>query len=136
MAERQGKIELEIVTPKRVLFSESTDMVVIPGSEGDFGVLEGHAPFLSQVRPGTIDIYDGDKVSVQIFVEGGVAEIRENLCTVLAEKALKVVDIDKTVAEERLVKARANQKGNKDHVDGIDTHEVLAAEAQVLAAHS
>lgn len=136
MAEESGKIKLEVVTPKNVLFSASTDMVVVPGGEGDFGVLVGHAPFLSQVRAGTIDIYDGDKISVQVFVEGGIAEVTAERCTILAEEAQMVIDIDKIVAEERLLKARAKQEGNKGHVEGMDTREVLAAEAQVLAAHS
>ena len=136
MAEEQGKIELEIVTPAKILFSKSADMAVIPGGEGDFGVLAGHAPMLSQIRAGTIDIYDGDKVSTQIFVEGGIAEITAVRCTVLAEEALMVADIDKTAAEERLLKARVAQDGDKDHVDGLDMGEVVAAEAQVTATHS
>ena len=136
MAEKEGKIELEIVTPGKLLFSDSTNMVVVPGGEGDFGVLAGHAPMISQVRAGTIDIYDGDKISTQIFVEGGIAEVTSKRCTVLAEEASMVLDIDKTVAGERLLKARAAQKGDKDFVDGLDTPEVVAAEAQVSAAQN
>ena len=136
MTEKEGKIEVEIVTPVKLLFSESADLVVIPGGEGDFGVLAGHAPIISQVRAGTIDIYNGDKVSTQIFVEGGIAEVTSKRCTVVAEEALMTVDIDKTVAEERLLRARAAQEGDKDHVDGLDTPEVVTAEAQVSAAHS
>ena len=136
MAEKEGKIEVEIVTPVKLLFSESTNMVVIPGGEGDFGVLTGHAPIISQVRAGTIDIYKGDKVSTQIFVEGGIAEVTSERCTVLAEDALMVEDIDKTVAKNRLLKARAAQEGEKGFVDGLDTPEVVAAEAQVSAIQS
>jgi F-type H+-transporting ATPase subunit epsilon len=136
MAEKVGKIELEIVTPVKLLFSESTNMVVIPGGEGDFGVLVGHAPMISQVRAGTIDIYNGDKVSTQIFVEGGIAEVTSKRCIVLAEEAVMVVDIDKKAAEERLLKARAAQEGDKNYVDGLDAPEVVAAEAQVSAAQS
>ena len=93
MVEKQGKIEIEIVTPAKLLFSERTDLVVIPGGEGDFGVLTGHAPLLSQVRPGTIDIYEGDKVSAQIFVEGGFVDVTAKRCTVLAEEALSLIHI-------------------------------------------
>jgi len=134
MAEEQGKIELEIVTPAKLLFSKNADMVVVPGSEGDFGIMPGHAPMLSQVRAGTIDVYDGDKVSTQIFVEGGIAEVSAERCTVLAEEALMVADIDKSAAEERLQQARAAQDGDKEHVDGLDTPELVAAEAQVAAS--
>ena len=136
MAEEQSKIELEIVTPEKILFSESANMVVVPGDEGDFGVMAGHAPMLSQVRAGTIDVYEGDKVSTQIFIEGGIAEVTAERCTVLAEEAIMVVDIDKSAAEERLQRARAAQDGDKDYVDGLDTPEVVAAEAQVAAIHS
>jgi F-type H+-transporting ATPase subunit epsilon len=136
MAEKEGKIKVEIVTPVKLLFSESTNMVVIPGGEGDFGVLVGHAPMISQVRAGTINIYNGDKVSTQIFVEGGIAEVTSEGCIVLAEEAVRVVDIDKKVAEERLLKARAAQKSDKNHVDGLNAPEVVAAEARVSAAQS
>jgi F-type H+-transporting ATPase subunit epsilon len=136
MAEEQSKIELEIVTPEKILFSESANMVIVPGDEGDFGAMAGHAPMLSQVRAGTIDVYEGDKVSTQIFIEGGIAEVTAERCTVLAEEAIMVVDIDKSAAEERLQRARAAQDGDTDYVDGLDTPEVAAAEAQVLAIHS
>ena len=136
MAEEQSKIELEIVTPEKLLLKESADMVIVPGGEGDFGVLAGHAPMLSQVRAGTIDIYDGDKISTQIFVEGGIAEVTAERCTVLAEEALMVADINKSAAEERLLKARAAQDGDKDYVDGLDTPEVAAAEARLTATQS
>ena len=136
MVEERGQIKLEIVTPTKLLFSESADMVVVPGGEGDFGVMLGHAPMLSQVRAGTIDVYDGDKVRTQIFVEGGIAEVTAERCTVLAEEAVMVVDIDKPAAEERLQQARSAQNGDKDYVDGLDTPEVVAAEAQVAAIRS
>ncbi|HJN25150.1 MAG TPA: ATP synthase F1 subunit epsilon [Rhodospirillales bacterium] len=133
MAEEQGKIELEIVTPGKLLLSESADMIVVPGGEGDFGVLPGHAPMLSTVRAGTIDVYDGDKVSAQIFVEGGFAEVTDERCTVLAEEAMMVADIDKTAADARLKDARDAQSADKKHVDGQDTVEAVAAEAMVAA---
>ncbi|MBC8445159.1 MAG: ATP synthase F1 subunit epsilon [Rhodospirillaceae bacterium] len=134
MAEELNKVELEIVTPSKLLLSESADMVVVPGGEGDFGVLPGHAPLLSTVRAGTIDVYVGDKISAQIYVEGGLAEVTDERCTILSEEAMMVTDIDKGAAEERLKKARAAQDADKDHVDGQDTLEVIAAEAMVTAA--
>ena len=136
MAEERGQIKLEIVTPAKLLFSDSADMVVVPGGEGDFGVMLGHAPMLSQVRAGTIDVYDGDKVRTQIFVEGGIAEVTAERCTVLAEEAVMVVDIDKLAAEERLQQARSAQNCDKEYIDGLDTLEVVAAEAQVAAIRS
>ncbi len=129
----EEKIDLEIVTPGKLLHSATADMVVVPGGEGDFGVLPGHAPMLSTVRAGTIDVYDGDKVSAQIFVEGGFAEVTDERCTVLAEEAMMVADIDKAAADARLKTARDAQAADKEHIDGLDTDEVVAAEAMVSA---
>ncbi|HZU91744.1 MAG TPA: F0F1 ATP synthase subunit epsilon, partial [Stellaceae bacterium] len=57
------RFEFELVTPERLLLSQMVDMVVVPGSEGNFGVLAGHAPLISTIRPGIIDIYEGQAVT-------------------------------------------------------------------------
>ncbi|MEE8562497.1 MAG: F0F1 ATP synthase subunit epsilon, partial [Alphaproteobacteria bacterium] len=64
-------VEFELVSPARLLVSEPVEMVVVPGVEGDFGVLPGHAPVIAQVRPGVIDIHGDGKVIRRIFVAGG-----------------------------------------------------------------
>ncbi len=132
----EDKIELEVVTPDRLLLSASADMVVAPGGEGNFGVLPGHAPMLSGLRPGTIDIFEGDKVVDRVFVEGGIAEVTGSRCTILAEQAVNVADLIATDAEQRLQRAREAQGADKDHVDGMDTREVMIAEAMVAAVES
>ena len=96
------KVEFELVSPERLLVSRGVDMVVVPGEEGDFGVLPGHALFLSGVRPGVIEIYDGDSVSDRIFVAGGFAEVTGERCTVLAEEALSLSEVDRTAVEARI----------------------------------
>jgi len=81
-------LHFELVTPEKLLRSEEVYMVVVPGSEGDFGVLAGHAPFMSTVRSGELAIYSGpNTVSARIQVEGGFAEVNEKGLTVLAEQA-------------------------------------------------
>ncbi|WP_422055368.1 ATP synthase F1 subunit epsilon [Sphingomonas sp.] len=82
-------LHFELVTPEKLLRSEDVHMVVVPGSEGDFGVLEGHAPFMSTIRDGNIEIYKtASNQSPEIIrVEGGFAEVNEKGLTVLAEKA-------------------------------------------------
>ena len=62
-------------------------MVVVPGSEGDFGVLHGHAPLISTVRPGVIEVFQGNKVEQRFLVVGGFAEVTPERCTVLADEA-------------------------------------------------
>jgi F-type H+-transporting ATPase subunit epsilon len=82
-------LHFELVTPEKLVRSEEVHMVVVPGSEGDFGVLEGHAPFMSTLRSGDIAIYRGgmNVEPERIPVEGGFAEVNERGLTVLAERA-------------------------------------------------
>ncbi|WCT72491.1 ATP synthase F1 subunit epsilon [Sphingomonas naphthae] len=81
-------LHFELVTPEKLLRSEDVHMVVVPGTEGDFGVLAGHAPFMSIIRNGDLTIYSGpNSISGRIHVEGGFAEVSEKGLTVLAEKA-------------------------------------------------
>lgn len=94
------KVEFELVSPEKLLTSQPVDMVVVPGSEGDFGVLAGHSPMISTVRPGVIDVYEGDRVVDRVFVAGGFAEVTEARCTVLAEEAIPVADIDRGKVEQ------------------------------------
>lgn len=81
-------LHFELVTPEKLFRSEEVYQVVVPGAEGDFGVLEGHAPFMSTVRDGSIQIYaTAGSVPEIVPVEGGFAEVSEKGLTVLAEKA-------------------------------------------------
>ena len=96
------KVEFELVSPERLLVSQGVDMVVVPGEEGDFGVLPGHALFLSGVRPGVIEIYDGDKISDRVFVAGGFAEVTGKRCTVLAEEAVNLAEVERATVEARI----------------------------------
>jgi F-type H+-transporting ATPase subunit epsilon len=96
------KVNFELVSPQRLLLSEAVDMVVVPGAEGDFGVLAEHAPLISTVRPGTITVYQDNAVSERIFVAGGFAEVTAERCTVLAEEAEPLEDIDRAAVESQL----------------------------------
>lgn len=102
------KVKFELVSPQRLLMSEAVDMVVVPGAEGDFGVMAEHAPLISTVRPGTITVYRGDAVSDRIFVAGGFAEVTGERCTVLAEEAERLDDIDRTAVESQLQMLRSD----------------------------
>lgn len=96
------KVEFELVSPEKLLLSRPVEMVVVPGAEGDFGVLPGHAPLISTVRPGVIEVHDDGKVTDRIFVAGGFAEVNAERCTVLAEVAMPVADIDRGRVEQDL----------------------------------
>ncbi|MBU3076564.1 ATP synthase F1 subunit epsilon [Sphingomonas quercus] len=83
-----AELHFELVTPERLIRSEDVYMVVVPGTEGDFGVLAGHAPLMSVIRNGELAIYSSPtNVTARIHVEGGFAEVNERGLTVLAERA-------------------------------------------------
>jgi len=96
------KVNFELVSPQRLLLSEEVDMVVVPGAEGDFGVLAEHAPVISTVRPGVITVFQGNAVSERIFVAGGFAEVTPERCTVLAEEAERLNEIDRGAVESQI----------------------------------
>jgi len=130
-------IEFELVSPEELLMSEPVEMVVIPGTEGDIGVLPGHSLLIAAVRPGVIDIHEGGQVRESIFVAGGFAEVSPERCTVLAEEAVPVADIDRAEAEKRLEDAKQALTKAVSEEDG-DTasaeKELKTAEAMVAAA--
>jgi F-type H+-transporting ATPase subunit epsilon len=130
-------IEFELVSPEKLLKSEPVEMVVIPGTEGDVGVLPGHSLLIAAVRPGVIDIHEGGQVRESIFVAGGFAEVSPERCTVLAEEAVPVADIDRVEAEKRLEDAKQALTKAGEVEDG-DTdaaeRELKTAEAMLAAA--
>ncbi len=105
---------LELVDPERVLASEAVEMVVLPGVEGDFGVLPHHAPLVSLLRPGVIRLYEGNQVVRRIFVAGGFAEVGEQGCIVLAEGAEAVDELDRAAVEQALKDAEEDLADAKE----------------------
>jgi len=127
-------VEFELVSPAKLLRSEAVEMVVIPGGDGDIGVLPGHSLLISTVRPGVIDIHEGGKVRESIFVDGGFCEVSPERCTVLAEEAVPVGDIDRGAADARL-NAANEALSSADEADRAAAEtEVKKAEAMVAAA--
>jgi F-type H+-transporting ATPase subunit epsilon len=128
-------VEFELVSPEKLLLSKSVEMVVVPGSEGDFGVLPRHAPFISTIRPGIIRVYEGGQVTDQIFVAGGFAEVTGTRCTVLAEEALPVADIDRAAVEKGMGDIRDDLQDakNDDERESIQ-HKLAVAEAKLQAS--
>lgn len=100
-------VALEIVSPEKLLLSRPVDMVVIPASEGDIGVLPGHTPMIVMLRGGVIALYDGETVTDRLFVGGGFAEVTPERCTVLASEVAPVSEFNRTEAEQRLAEAQA-----------------------------
>ena len=96
------KIHFDLVSPEQMLLSEDVMMVTLPGTEGDFGVLAGHAPVISTLRPGVIEVKDGESGDMRIFVRGGFAEVDPTKVVVLAEEAIPLADLDVEALESRI----------------------------------
>ena len=128
-------LQFELVSPERLLVSEPVAMVVVPGSEGDFGVLPRHAPLIATVRPGTISVYETrTEVSRRIFVAGGFAEVVGDRCTVLVEEAIPVEELDRATVEQTLREAREDASDAKDDQERSDANKrVKVAEEQLRA---
>ncbi len=124
------KIQLEIVTPSGPVVSEAVDIVTAPGTDGEFGVLAGHAPLLSTIKIGTL-IYKNEKQSSTIMVSGGFCEVSNNKITFLVESAERGddIDVDRAMrAKERAEKRLANLQRQQESIS------VARAEASLQRA--
>jgi F-type H+-transporting ATPase subunit epsilon len=111
-------LHFDLVSPEKLLFSGEVDQVDVPGAEGDFGVLAGHAPFVTTVRPGILTIFQ-EGAGLKIVINGGFAEVNPEGLTVLADMAVPLEDFDRAVligqikdAEEDV--ADAKEPGQRD----------------------
>ena len=129
-------IQFELVSPERILASEEAAMVVVPGGDGDFGVLAGHTPLVSTIRPGVVSVYAPDGAIKKIFVSGGFADVDGKICSVLAEEAVNVNEIDRAKAEQNLSDLRNELAGAGDDAVKKDNLalSIAIAEAKVAAA--
>lgn len=111
-------ITFDLVSPERLLRSSAVHMVVVPGTEGDFGVLAHHAPFMSTLRPGAVDIYESDGAQPEkLFVSGGFAEVADNRLTILAEDAVALADVNVDDVKSQLADAKEDLGDAKDDVE-------------------
>ena len=126
-------VEFELVAPEELLFSEPVELVVVPGAEGDFGVLPGHSPLISTLRTGVIAVYENDVVNRRIFVSGGFTEVTSERCTVLADEAVTLESANRSDVEERV---KANREALESAADDDKENAAVAlavSEALLLA---
>jgi F-type H+-transporting ATPase subunit epsilon len=92
-----GTFTFELVSPDKLLFSRSVTMVTVPGSKGEYGVLSGHAPMITEIKHGVVRIYADDDMTVtsRFFVAGGFAEVTQMRFTLLSDEAVPVSDLNK-----------------------------------------
>lgn len=132
-------LDLQLVTPERLLLSEAVAQVVVPGEEGDFGVLPGHAPVLSTLRAGIITVYTSDANIRRFFVRGGFAEVTPTHCILLAEtarplEALKHADVQIEISEARKVLEHLVNTGASH--DEINETQTKLHDLHVLLEHA
>jgi F-type H+-transporting ATPase subunit epsilon len=114
------KLHFSLVSPERELFAGDVDHVVVPGTEGEFGVLAHHAPFMTTLRPGALRILS-EAGEQRIFVNGGFADVTPAGLTVLAEDAVDLADIDQAKLEQELKACQEDVGDAKD-----DAHRAAA----------
>ena len=119
-----GTFKFELVSPERILMSEDVEQVVLPGGDGDFAVLPGHAPVISTLRAGVLDITaaSGRK---QIFVKGGFAEVEPDRLTILAEKAYELADFGADRIAAELAAAESELAAAKDDAARFRAHTLV-----------
>jgi len=111
-------ITLEMVLPDRLLMSAEVSGVVVPGSEGDFMVLPGHAPVITTLRPAIVEIIETEGAeSTKVFVRGGFADVAVDRLTVLAEEAMMLADLDQADLEQRVKNASEDIEDAKSDDD-------------------
>jgi F-type H+-transporting ATPase subunit epsilon len=126
------KLQFALVSPEQELFHGAVDQVVVPGSEGEFGVLPDHAPFMSTIKPGALRIYDGGEVR-KIFVNGGFADVTPDGLTVLAEDAVDLSKVSAAEIEQQLKDAREDVRLAQDEARRVRA-EAEVARLEALSA--
>jgi F-type H+-transporting ATPase subunit epsilon len=127
-------IEFELVSPERLVLARAVEMVVLPGVEGDLGALPEHAPTVSALRPGVIAVFENGQVVDRIFVGGGFAEVTPQRCTVLAEHAVPVAELDRAAAEVAIRDARDDLGEAKTDAERERAEAAIAVGEATIAA--
>ena len=128
------KIAFDLVSPERLLLSDAAEMVTVPGMEGYMGVMAGHAPVISTLRPGTISVQGATEGDIRYFVRGGFTEITGQKITVLAEEAIPLADVNAAILDERIRDAEEDVVAAKSDTDKARAIETLDDLKQVRAA--
>ncbi|MFA4995379.1 MAG: ATP synthase F1 subunit epsilon [Bdellovibrionales bacterium] len=128
----------ELVSPEKLLFSKPVAMVTVPGSKGEYGVLAGHAPMITEIKPGVIKIYEENDatVSSSLFVAGGFAEVTQTRFTVLAGEAMLVSELDAAALHGQakdLASKIAAASDDADRAALLAEQEIVAAKLQAAA---
>ena len=123
-------ILFDLVSPEQLIFNDKVGMIVVPGKDGDIGVLPGHSKLLTSLRPGRVMIYGESKNLIKsLFVSAGFAEINPEKCIVLAEEVFEISTLDK-IAIEKQIKELENETSEESK------NQYLIAKSKIEALHS
>ncbi len=130
-------IHFELVSPERLLLDMAAASIVVPGTEGDFTVLPGHAPVMSTIRPGVVEVtaVEGEEPS-RLFVRGGFAEVTSDGLVILAEEAISLAEISREELEQKVADAREDLEDAKFDEEVRLATEALARLTELAAAKS
>lgn len=125
-------LHVDVVSAEAAIFTGEAKFVVLPGEAGELGILPGHTPLISRIRPGTLKIVREDNSEENVFVAGGILEVQPGSVTVLADTAIRAADLDEAKAEAARQKAEEALRNAKDKADVA----VVEAELAMLAAQA
>ncbi len=125
-------LHIEVVSAEASIYSGEASFIALPGESGDLGILPGHTPLISRVRPGTLKIRRPDGTEENIFVAGGILEVQPHSVTVLSDTAIRAADLDEAKAVKARERAEEALRNTKDKADLA----VVEAELAMLAAQA
>jgi len=125
-------LQVDVVSAEEAIFAGEAKFVTLPGEAGELGILPGHTPLISRIRPGTVKIVRTDGGEENIFVAGGILEVQPGMVTVLADTAIRAADLDEARAVAAREKAEEALRNAKDKADIA----VVEAELAMLAAQA
>lgn len=127
------KLSFALVSPERELFHGEVDHVVVPGSEGEFGVSPHHAPVMAVIKPGALRIFDGGAIR-KVYVDGGFADVTPEGLTVLAEAAIDLSDVDLAKLDADLQDAREDLRDANDEPKRLAAQKLVSRLETMKAA--
>lgn len=125
-------IQVDVVSAKAEVFSGQAEFVSLPGESGELGILPGHTPLITRIKPGAVRIQNGQNEEL-VFVAGGILEVQPNKITVLADTAIRGNDLDEARALEAKARAEENLKDNASDVDYARAQAELSVAVAQLA---
>jgi len=127
-------IQVEVVSAEESIFSGPAKFVALPGEAGELGILPGHVPLITRIRPGAVRIEKADGDEEFVFVAGGILEVQPKVVTVLADTAIRGKDLDEAKAAEARKAAEEAVKNAKSEIDLAKAQSELAIMAAQIAA--